>query len=707
MPASAALLLILAGQTWGSGDAVTAAGAAGAGDDNVIRLSDQNLPVIGVSVAEQVAEFEAGIKIGPATYDNREHAFFQVLNDFSAGLGYRFIDVRDELGGFWTQEKENALDVSREKYICLPPKQTTVQDTAPTYSPTNNFEWASHNTHVASALFTRRLYIVHGSAIYLSYDGGLTFTKDYEAAGGQFTTIEETFSEPSGFPVMVAGGYARRYVQTDTGSMTVWSNGTLQREPLSLMWWDEKLLELSVFGCAFAVWATDPDTFESDLEWNVANPLDGEYIFKFLNDGVLRWVGTGSAPWGQPAPYFHDSKRLYVLDFFARKYYPIELGIGRPITGTALWNGAMELNDGFNVWEYNPGGQTVRNIGLRDKEGLAPSLRAGSGGEYRLRKLIPADKDMYAIANTVADLTGAPRSILMQYNGKGWQQVGKPVNYWATGGVHVFNNYQSEKRSIVIWGTDNPTSTSANMYHTYYELPIYSDTPIPGRENFGDSGASFITGWMNGGFSDLDGTLLRMRIDALYLTDTETVKVEYQLDNDEDMDWVQLVDGNKASQLFDEDHDTLYFWDPGEPDNDPRQGIEFNSVRFRVTCYRDTDETLSPVIRALTLMYIKVPDFRLALTFQIDVNRMLEERVDTTYFVDGVAPTLRSVHQKLISLWNEHLLHHLTVPNVVIEEDNCYVRIVGMPLRFEDFRDSVAGRGTIELSVLEPLERVP
>lgn len=246
------------------------------------------------------------------------------------------------------------------------------------------------------------------------------------------------------------------------------------------------------------------------------------------------------------------------------------------------------------------------------------------------------------------------------------------------------------------------------MYHTYFELPVHSDTPTPGRDNFGASGASFITGWMNGGFNDIDGTLLRLRIDAQYLTSTETVKVEYQLDNDESSDWIQMVDKDNNAEVFDSDNTTLYF--SPTPDSvspyEPRQGIEFNSVRFRITLNRGSDETLSPVVKALTLMYIKVPDFRLALTFQVDVNRMLEENTDTLYYVDGEEATLRNVHQKLISLWNDHLLHQLIVPNVVTAEDNVYVRIVGMPLRFQDFKDSVAGRGVIELSLIEPLERV-
>ena len=41
--------------------------------DDVIQLGSQNFPVMGLSRANAISEFETGIKIGKATYDQREH----------------------------------------------------------------------------------------------------------------------------------------------------------------------------------------------------------------------------------------------------------------------------------------------------------------------------------------------------------------------------------------------------------------------------------------------------------------------------------------------------------------------------------------------------------------------------------------------------------------------------------------------------------
>ena len=48
-----------------------------------------------------VSEFSTGLKIGKATYDEREHAFWLVLDDFTGGFGFRQLEVREAGGTHW------------------------------------------------------------------------------------------------------------------------------------------------------------------------------------------------------------------------------------------------------------------------------------------------------------------------------------------------------------------------------------------------------------------------------------------------------------------------------------------------------------------------------------------------------------------------------------------------------------------------------
>lgn len=53
--------------------------------DNSIFINDIEFIVHGPIAAGAISEFTTGLKIGAATYDEREHAFWAVLDDFLAG----------------------------------------------------------------------------------------------------------------------------------------------------------------------------------------------------------------------------------------------------------------------------------------------------------------------------------------------------------------------------------------------------------------------------------------------------------------------------------------------------------------------------------------------------------------------------------------------------------------------------------------------
>lgn len=684
-------------------------------EDDVIQLGGVYFPIKGVSVVDAISEFETGLKIGPATYDNREHAFYLIMDDFSGGIGTRFRNVREELGSYWFAGQDNAIDARRAKYMCLPPKQTNVTDTSPTaHSLEAYWETSSRSLgHRITGINEGDALILNGTGVYKTSDGGYTFTKQADLGSSIFvnTGIAEGIESQFGAPVFVAG-YQNGFKISSVFTSYNWVVANESASLTDMIWWDKKLLVADPSGIYFFIWSVDASN-HGIMESNLSDVNDGEHIFEMPNRAGsnmlagIRFIGAAQAPWGEPALYFHDTYRLWVLDFFARKAFPIEFGFGRRIIGCVMFNGMVLTTDGFNVWEYNPGSATVRNLGLPDKQGIPSSLLASSGGDWRLRCLIPADKDLYAVMTTSADVSSAPRSILYCFNGLGWHQIGVPLEYGVIGGMHLSSRYYN-RRSIILWGASTTAFTSGAQ-HTYYQLPTFTDTPIVGRDSFGASGATLTDSWMDGGFLDLEGTLLRMRIDALYLTSTETVKVEYQLDNDESSTWYQLVDEDNVPAVFDATHTTLFF--STNPNSDlasynPRKGISFRTVRFRYTFNRGSDETLSPVVRAFMLMYLKVPEFRQAVTATIDVNRMLEDG-QTEYYIDGERATLRTIYTKLQEFWNSHTLLELTVPNLIPTSDNCYVRITAMPVSFDDFRDSVEGRSSgITLTLLEPLERV-
>ena len=97
--------------------------------EDFVTLGGQKFYTRGRIRANAVSEWTTGLKVGAATYDERTHAFWLVLDDFSAGIGYRRLDIREALGTVW--DNAGGADIRRARHVTLPPLQNTAAITAP------------------------------------------------------------------------------------------------------------------------------------------------------------------------------------------------------------------------------------------------------------------------------------------------------------------------------------------------------------------------------------------------------------------------------------------------------------------------------------------------------------------------------------------------------------------------------------------------
>jgi hypothetical protein len=830
--------------------------------DDIVVLGGQNFAAKGNLQGNAVSEFETGVKIGPARLDNREHAFFVVLNDFSGGFGTRQVDIREELGTFWYPE-DNSPETAFAGRITLPIKQELISitdgpDSAAPHQYGHPYCRTRENTYlfsVGSAIykfsaatiggqpvkhhdtsefggsaaavitlayvttaatsteddpsvdFDTRVYACYGSKLAggsvgwpfsMAYDNeGASFTRPTQKwytgvpeyathqlsvnwvykriepkntlalarAGGNGGSGIGVIGSDVGWEILIPtfnGGY--RPLDFYTGEETAPANfiegnphpqfigrqfessGVGQLSINDLFYWDKKLLGGSTGGQFYFLvprrqfnlleeleWSFDDDGYITDMygikepshisgttpavvgtpgeePWNVVlGGVDGEAVGVVEDSSVPFFVGTAEGPTGESLPYIRAGRKLHVLDFYARQLIPIEIGAAGPLVSGDLINGEIVVTDAWNVFAYSKGG--VRNVGLPKKPGfgIPPNLLNTVGsGTQEIAYIFPSDHYIMAVVVDKSDVDH-PSTTLYRHSGTGWHQVGKKIEDFV--GFYGFQVHFGEgavenlERYIVIPGmtTVPPASTveeSPDTAYALFTLPNLTHQGTVGRDEFGDSGAAFVTGWYDGGFLDIEGTLLRLNIDAWSLTATETVKVEYRLDNDETASWIQMVDVNGAAAVFDNTHTVLYF--DADPD-DPRQGVQFRTVQYRIELTRGADATRSPELRALNQVYLKTPPLRTSWTLAIDVNRMIERSAgtDTTFYVDGAPATLESIWAKLRELWDTHPLLTFSIPNV---QEDFFVKLTDMPLTFDDFRNAVQGQGQITIQVLEPVE---
>ena len=759
--------------------------AGGDYQDDVVILNGVELAVESPIRGGMVSEFSTGMKIGKATYDEREHAFWISLEDFSGGMGFRYMDVREAGGTHW--DNDGGVDLRRPRHITLPGRRNTYA--LPAGGPALQTLFFVQDSMLYSDISgAGRLYIGILEDIWWLDTERSLMTKVYDgSAQSNNQRIGRIIEgvDTSGGKFLIAtgrsalGGTGLEMLRTNDGDNWDKSSSSNEGFPVTpsanasfqtsdCIWWD---------GLVITHAETDQIVGSAN---GVAYEVDSAAV---LNDHwrtgsiVIDICGTAMAPWGADAVYFINKGKLFILDWYVHNAVEVrDLGDRNVLRVGTVWNGSVIVTDGWNVWEYNPGNaQTVRRIGLFGVDGPPLSARsetghAGISDDYHIINFIPGTSDLFALCRSLTANPGVAdeRSWrLAVYNGVGWSWYGPEVAasqpYAATLGYFPLGiNLQSTTRAIdVICLADQNDASPTVTLHTIH-LPPSGDVPSRGPgQRFEDGPLTFETGWFDGGFAELEGALLRLTVDAFHLTETETVKVEYRLNNNEDATYITLGTYKLDGQEF-------WFGEIGHP-----KGIAFKSVQFRISLDRgigvqfsDTQTLLNDADFNNSEATCTVDDSSI---FRIgDVIRMGTEQMQITaitaaselltvtrgfnstsaashanntpiFSEDGVTPELKSlvlVYDKVPrfrsawtirldvsrminrsfnideetatteNIWaflknvvNTPTLAHIIIPS--IEPGGIYVRITDMPATIDEFREQAGGRGYVELQVLE------
>ena len=440
------------------------------------------------------------------------------------------------------------------------------------------------------------------------------------------------------------------------------------------------------------------------VNWSIdATPAEDPI---YRASGVIRFIGLSMAPWGEPAIYFLDAGRLYVLDFQVRTAYEIEdLGKDQRLTAGVVWGGSIIVTNSTGIFEYNPGArETVRFIGPFSKLGSPDSWASQSG--YHVSHFLPGDETLYTVFRSAS--TASYR--LAGYNGAGWSWLSAdiPSSFPISALLNLLParlTGGATSRYIDILAATTTTGTDLSMHS--FKLPR-TDVPNSGSNTasinwitfYEDGPKSFQTGWYDGGFSEIEGALFRLELDGFKLTGTETVKVGYRLNNDENATFKTLGTfiSNQAVAWFDEAH----------------VGVPFKTIQLEITLNRRTasnenptsaqidsdnkiarDMAFTPELKSLILLFDKKPLVRTAWTARIDVSKMVSREMD----IDGESvQNIGDVWQKLKAMRNQPTLIKMRIPSL---EGNVNVRIADMPISSSEWKDESPGISFVDLQLIE------
>lgn len=585
-----------------------------------ITLNGTTLLVQGIQAGKPASEFTSGLRVGRASYDDRQGAFYAVLDDFSGGFGHRNLDIREALGTHW--DNPGGVDLRRARHITLPPKRYIIGASA---EPT---------------LMLTSTEILDGAAIGVPADSSAVASYTYFAAGDRIYRIDSTrqqlvsvkdLSAESPAPskctrfVLHRGGDGglRLYLITTNAAASSCYYFCANPGAASPTWtkgsrnlWDAIVFEDILIGqdtvfqiifnktpTATANWSIDagsPDIIRDPL-WQCKS------ICRFLG------VAMGST-FGSPGVYFIDygDGQLYCLYKDISRAMPVSLGDFHYLLNGCIWNGQVAVTNGWNIWLYSPGGggaEVVRDISLFGRDGVPDSVKDGL---YRITGLIDGGPYLYAIAENQRGGKVTTTTLgfeIFVYNGAGWSLYYPAVEAAGTSttlaanpiaalidrhpiGVLAAANVTTETtRALDVLCQAHPTSAKLVKLHTF-PMPKIGDVPIALEDEFEGGNLEFLTGWFDGGFRDITGALFYVKVDAPHAYTTATVELFYRLNDDETASWISLGAVQVAGTT------TFQF------DATNKAGVEFRTVQFKVRLYRVPQTALNGAINASVLSLV-------------------------------------------------------------------------------------------------------
>lgn len=577
--------------------------AAEAGDS--IVLNGTTLLVKGIQAGKPISEFTSGLRVGRATYDDRQHAFFTVLDDFSGGFAHRIFDIRESIGTHW--DNAGGVDLRKSRLMMLPPFGYRLNTNS--NDPTNMLLSSEILDGAATAgANTGFFYYGAGDSIYQVNDKRKVLTRVKDLSGEARIPSKMTRA----FMFRGADDVLRIYFITVNANQT--SRFWYSEDPESVtptftegdrFFWDAMVFENQVVAQEATFGFIQNATPTNASDWNTDDVNDGEPYWRPI--GIVRFIGVAPGPTlSNPHIYFIDygDGRLYALDFYQRRAAAVAIGDAHYLLNGVMWNGQVVITNGFNVWAYSPGGvgqETVRDISITGRDGVPNSIRDGT---YRITGLLDGGQYLYAIAerSAVGTEVGKDATIgymILVYNGAGWSTyIPKQEQSVATSDAAanpiaaVIERYpvgvgsaqftaREVTRSLNILAQAHPDLGAKFIELHSYVWPRIGDVPVPEYDTFQStlSPHEFETGWFDGGFQDIEGALFYMKIDLAKGSSTLPVTLSYRLNDDEDGAYTEL---GTASALG---TSTFQF-------ASSNQGLQFRTAQFKFGLSRSVTTTL-------------------------------------------------------------------------------------------------------------------
>ena len=534
-----------------------------------------------------ITEWALKTSAGDLKRTDRSLAETWTIEDLVGGLGVEFSDPVEDKQRIW----EADVDTRIRRQVTLPGLQT---DSASAGLADVLIEY---NGNIYHAWGTTTGYCRRYNVSLARWEYWDTVTSTWVITGGTELTLTSgpisAFVYKAKLYIAVGTTVANsRYdVYDDTAATWTLNAGTGQAAAYFCEY-DNKLVLIDKSGNVKS--STDGTTWTANASLGTPTTING--IIPFFDRR------------GDPALYVGTSSGLYILDFWAQKFYPFYSMAGSQhadnCKAMVIWRDALYVSIRDNVVRVQPGSTSIfTDIGPGSRDaGLVSSkdTGVGYGRQGSIIQMLPLTNMLLML---IKSGSSADRMNVLAFNGKGYHSMvlgsndaeGKNVTRTAMCFTTVFSPAR------LYFGT------ATKVY--YIPLPDTTDNPyLYSGFTYGASGTLF-TPWHDGGMSEVAKGYYAIEVTADGCTSTETITISYSQDGG--TTWTQLTDSSGTADLMNSSpHKTLYFGG--------KAGLSAKTLRLKMVFARGGTTTTTPVFRYAVVKFLKRPTRRYGYDFIID-----------------------------------------------------------------------------------------
>ena len=506
------------------------------------------------------------------------------VNDQRGGIGIDRMDVSKDLDRCWT----SGCNPRYRGHLVMPPLGTSLTG-EPSSSIVTESNMFIHNLNVYGVF---QNYSTGASTVHLLT--GVNFGSSLKTLTGVSGTTDIAVGYLAGSETVVIAGGGDVDWTTNPAS---WGSNTNSTNITALAFHNDLLWGISSTGQLYF-------THDLSLGWTTDALLQ-------LNTNYLTRVKLfeGPRPDGELALYASTAVGLYILDEANGRFWKTPVVFTHhPMGGVAnaVFRGAIYVSSGLAIHKYVPGTPgVVTVVGFDRDDGIPDAFQGAIVG------LIPTFNELVAITNGNYRFGGSASSryiVIYGWDERGWRRIWASPNRYASGFEAMYTAPPVVKTDKMYWIYSYAISASPVVHGLSVDLPPYiiNPTQLPTLE-YNDESATHETPWFDAGVAHQNKLAVEVRLETTNPTSSETVLVEYA---------TNYVESYTSLGTISATGETTYHL----PTSGNHVGVEFRSIKFRLTLSRGSTTTNTPDVIKLALLFMRTWDDLRAFSVTIDIS---------------------------------------------------------------------------------------